>query len=119
MLGQSTAPFADAARARAEKWAGRIVALGAAISCFGALNGWTLLVGQLRLPLRAMVCFRGSLRARRRETPAAGMIIAGILTTALVCLNYTRGLVELFTFFILTLDLEYADHTCSRHSQSS
>jgi APA family basic amino acid/polyamine antiporter len=28
-------------------------------------------------------------------------VISGALTTALVCLNYARGLVELFTFFIL------------------
>ena len=40
-------------------------------------------------------------RTSRRGTPAAGLIIAGVLTTALVFLNYTRGLVELFTFFIL------------------
>jgi APA family basic amino acid/polyamine antiporter len=29
------------------------------------------------------------------------MVIAGVLTTILVAVNYTRGLVELFTFFIL------------------
>ena len=33
------------------------------------------------------------------------MIIGGLLTTALVCLNYTRGLVELFTFLILLATL--------------
>ena len=102
VLGQSTAPFADAARAAGGEWAGRIVALGAAISCFGALNGWTLLVGQLPLAVAHDGLFpRIFARTTARETPAAGMIIAGILTTALVCLNYTRGLVELFTFFIL------------------
>jgi basic amino acid/polyamine antiporter, APA family len=101
-LGQSTAPFADAARAAGGEWAGRIVALGAAISCFGALNGWTLLVGQLPLAVARDGLFpRIFARTSARETPAAGMIIAGILTTVLVCLNYTRGLVELFTFFIL------------------
>jgi APA family basic amino acid/polyamine antiporter len=40
-------------------------------------------------------------RLSNRGVPAAGMIIAGILTTGLVSLNYTRGLVDLFTFFIL------------------
>jgi APA family basic amino acid/polyamine antiporter len=101
-LGASTAPFADAARAAAGEWAGRAVAAGAAISCFGALNGWILLVGQLPLAVARDGLFpRVFARTSARETPAAAMIIAGVLTTALVCLNYTRGLVQLFTFFIL------------------
>jgi APA family basic amino acid/polyamine antiporter len=40
-------------------------------------------------------------RMSSRDTPTAGLFIAGVLTTGLVCLNYTRGLVELFTFIIL------------------
>src|SRR5262249_3494576 len=38
-LGQSTAPFADAARTIFGPRGAAAVALGAAISCFGALNG--------------------------------------------------------------------------------
>src|SRR5206468_6133472 len=48
-LGHTTAPFADAARVLAGPRAADIIALGAAISCFGALNGWILIVGQLPL----------------------------------------------------------------------
>jgi APA family basic amino acid/polyamine antiporter len=33
------------------------------------------------------------------------MVIGGILTTVMVCLNYSRGLVELFTFLILLATL--------------
>ena len=33
------------------------------------------------------------------------MVIGGILDDGLVCLNYTRGLVELFTFMILLATL--------------
>ena len=101
-LSVSTAPFVDAARTRVGEWAAGAVAAGAALSCFGALNGWTLLVGQLPLAVARDGLFpRIFARTSRRGTPAAGLIIAGVLTTALVCLNYTRGLVELFTFFIL------------------
>ena len=101
-LGQSAAPFADAARTLGGEWAARAVAAGAAISCLGALNGWTLLAGQLPLAVARDGLFpRTFARMSPRETPAAGLVIAGILTTGLVCLNYTRGLVELFTFFIL------------------
>ena len=102
VLATSTAPFADAARSFGGETAAAAVALGAAVSCFGALNGWVLLVGQLPLAVARDGLFpRIFARVSSRGTPAAGMVIAGALTTALVSLNYTRGLVDLFTFFIL------------------
>ena len=105
-LGRSPAPFADAARVLAGAWASSAVAAGAAISCFGALNGWTLLVAQLPMAVARDGLFpRIFARMSPRGTPAAGLVIAGLLTTGLVCLNYTRSLVELFTFFILLATL--------------
>ena len=44
---QSTAPFADAASAMWGEWAGIVIALAAIISSLGALNGWTLMLGQV------------------------------------------------------------------------
>ena len=71
-LTKSTAPFADAARHVAGNGAAAIVALGAAVSCLGALNGWTLIVGQLPLAVANDGLFprlfgRLSPRARRRS----------------------------------------------------
>jgi APA family basic amino acid/polyamine antiporter len=101
-LGTSTAPFADAARAMGGETAAAVIAIGAAISCFGCLNGWALLVGQLPVAVARDGLFpRLFGRLTSRGTPAAGMIVAGTLTTALIAMNYTRGLVELFTFMIL------------------
>lgn len=101
-LGASTAPFADAAAALGGAWAAKAVAAGAAISCFGALNGWMLLVGELPLAVARDGLFpRVFSRLSSRGTPVAGTVLAGALATALVSLNYARGLVELFTFFIL------------------
>lgn len=48
-LSESSAPFADAAGMVWGEWASYMVAVGAALSCFGALNGWILLQGQLPL----------------------------------------------------------------------
>jgi APA family basic amino acid/polyamine antiporter len=105
-LGQSTAPFADAARAAAGDTAAAAVALGAAISCLGALNGWVLLAGQLPLAVARDGLFPGIFAGvSRRGTPVAGLIIAGVLTTVLVAMNYSRGLVDLFTFMILLATL--------------
>jgi basic amino acid/polyamine antiporter, APA family len=105
-LAHSPAPYAEAARALAGDRAAGIVALGAAISCFGALNGWILIVGQLPMAVAHDGLFPRILgRSSARGTPVGGLVIAGILATALIAMNYTRGLVELFTFIILLATL--------------
>jgi APA family basic amino acid/polyamine antiporter len=101
-LGQSSAPFADAARMIAGNRAAAITAIGAAISCFGALNGWILIVGQLPMAVAQDGLFPrvfGHLSAR--GTPVRGLVIGGLFSTALIAMNYTRSLVDLFTFMIL------------------
>jgi APA family basic amino acid/polyamine antiporter len=106
MLATSTAPFADGARALMGDTAAQLVALGAAISCFGALNGWVLVAGQLPMAAAADDLFPGIFaRLSRRGTPARGMAVAGVLSSALVAMNYSRGLVDLFTFMILLATL--------------
>ena len=102
VLAQTTAPYAEAARAFAGSWGARIVALGAAISCFGALNGWILIVGQLPLAVAEDGLFPSIFR-RTSSTgaPAVGLVIGAVLSTAMIAMNYTRGLVALFTFVIL------------------
>lgn len=105
-LGHSTAPFADAARVLFGDRAAALVALGAAISCFGALNGWILIVGQVPMAAANDGLFPGVFaRLSSRGTPARGMLIAGVLTTGLIAMNFTRSLVDLFTFVILLATL--------------
>lgn len=105
-LATTTAPFADAARVLAGENAARLVAVGAALSCFGALNGWTLVCGQVPLAAAADRLFpRVFGRLSSRGTPVNGFIIGGVLATALIAMNYARGLVSLFTFVILLATL--------------
>jgi APA family basic amino acid/polyamine antiporter len=105
-LGASTAPFSDAARALAGDRAAVLVALGAAISCFGALNGWILLCGQLPMAIAADGLFPRVFGARSpRGVPARGIVIGGALSTILIAMNYSRRLVDLFTFIILLATL--------------
>jgi basic amino acid/polyamine antiporter, APA family len=107
VLAVSTAPFADAARTIGGGTAGALVAVGAAISCFGALNGWTLMAGQLPLAVARTGLFPPLFaRTSTRGAPVAGILAAALLATGLVTLNYTRGLVDLFTFFILLSTLQ-------------
>jgi APA family basic amino acid/polyamine antiporter len=101
-LGRSSAPFAEAARALFGGPAAALVALGAAVSCFGALNGWILLAGQLPMGIARDGLFPSVFaRMSSRGTPAAGMIIGGILSSLLIASNYARGLVDLFEFIIV------------------
>lgn len=105
-LRQTTAPFAEAARALGGNGAAAAVALGAAISCFGALNGWTLIVGQFPMAVAQDGLFpRAFSRLSSRGTPGVGMLVAAALATALVAMNYSRTLVELFTFIVLLATL--------------
>lgn len=101
-LASSTAPFADAASVMWGGWAAYAVAAGAAISCFGALNGWILLQGQI--PMAAAM--HGLLprlfgRLSARGTPATSLVLSSVFVTLVVATNYTRGLIAEFTFIIL------------------
>jgi APA family basic amino acid/polyamine antiporter len=101
-LETSTAPFADGARALLGPGAAQLVAVGAAVSCFGALNGWTLVTGQLPAAAAADGLFPAWFgRRSSRGVPVWSMAAAGMLASLLVALNYSRTLVELFTFIIL------------------
>ncbi|HUF48364.1 MAG TPA: amino acid permease [Vicinamibacterales bacterium] len=105
-LAASTAPFADAARVMFGDGAARLVALGAAISCFGALNAWVLLVGQMPMAMAADGLFpRVFAQLSSRGTPTRGMVIGGVLTSALIATNYADTLVAVFTFIILLATL--------------
>lgn len=101
-LKHSAAPMADAAGLLWGHWAAIGIALVAAVSCLGALNGWVLISAQV--PLAAA---RDGLlpavfaRVDRRETPRFSILASSVLATALVLSNYTRSLVSLFTFSIL------------------
>jgi APA family basic amino acid/polyamine antiporter len=106
VLATSTAPFADAARLLLGDWAAYLIAAGAVISTLGALNGWILMQGQM--PVAAA---RDGLappafgRLSRNGTPALALISTSAIVTVIVLMNYTRGLVAMFTFLILLATL--------------
>lgn len=101
-LVSSAAPFADAARLMWGEWAGYFIALIAVISCFGALNGWTLIQGQMPMAAANDGLFPAIFKANPQSgVPVAGLIISSVLVSVLAISNYTGGLVALFTYTIL------------------
>ncbi|MHB8911073.1 MAG: amino acid permease [Lysobacter sp.] len=102
VLKDSQAPMADTARLLWGPAAGIALAVVAAVSCFGALNGWVLISAQLPLAAARDGLFP-SLFARldAHGTPVVGVLVSGALASALVVSNYSRSLVQVFTFSIL------------------
>jgi len=101
-LAKSAAPMADAARSLWGPAAGVGIAAVAAISCLGALNGWVLISAQVPMAAaRDGVMPPVFARLDARGTPTAGVLIAGALATLLVFANFSKSLVQLFTFAIL------------------
>jgi APA family basic amino acid/polyamine antiporter len=105
-LANSQAPFADAARMMWGDIGYYAVGFGAVISCFGALNGWMILQGQVPYAASRDGLFPAIFnRTNSNGVPYMGIIISSILITVLMLMNYTRGLVETFTFIILLATL--------------
>lgn len=101
-LAQSNAPFVDLAAQFWGRGAAQLVAVFAAISAFGALNGWILLQGELP---RAMA-LRGEFprifaRESVHNTPGFGLCFGSALATLLILANYQKSMVSVFTFMIL------------------
>jgi APA family basic amino acid/polyamine antiporter len=106
VLAQSNAPFADAAGTAFGGWAGDLVAAGAAVSAFGALNGWILLQGQVPLAAARDGLFpKIFARTGRGGTPIVGLVVSSVLVTVLMTMNYNASLVDQFTFVILLATL--------------
>lgn len=98
----STAPMADAAKALWGPLAGIAIAIVAAVSCFGALNGWVLLSAQLPMAAANDGLFPKAFAALdARGTPRTGVIVSSVLASLLVMANYTDSLVKVFTFALL------------------
>lgn len=101
-LATSTAPFADAATEIWGGWAGDIVAVGAIVSTFGALNGWILLQGQMPLAAAMDRLFPKAFgRLNRWGAPGFGIVVSSVLLTLFMIPNYNSSTVDRFTEFIL------------------
>ena len=106
-LAASTAPFADAA---GEIFGGgweKPMALVAMIATFGALNGWILIQGRVPLAAAQDGLFPKQFAKvhGKRGTPVFGLVVSSVLVSVLMLMNYTKGLVDAFTFVILLATL--------------
>ena len=102
VLKDSGAPMAEAAGRVWGPGAAFGIAILAAVSTFGAINGWMLVCAQVSLAAAGDGLFpRAFARVQGNGTPAFGIIVGSVLATVLVIASYSRSLVELFTFILL------------------
>ncbi|MFC5576599.1 amino acid permease [Lysobacter niabensis] len=98
-LASGGAPFATVMDRYAGVGAGRWLALFVVISGLGALNGWTLLVGELTRTMAINGVMPAVLaRNNARGAPAAALLVTGLLGSVMVVMSYSKSLVDGFTF---------------------
>jgi APA family basic amino acid/polyamine antiporter len=101
-LKVSNAPLADFVGLHWGGNAGKILALFAAISAFGALNGWVLLQGEMPYAMAKGGVFPAFLgKETVRGTPARAHLVSAGFLTAIVLMNYAKSMADLFTFIAL------------------
>ena len=105
-LTASTSPLADAGRGIAGSAAGTLVAVGALVSTLGCINCTMLACGQTAMAAGRNGVFPERFqRLTRHRTPGFSLVVAGVLMSALLLLNYSKGLVGAYTFIILIATL--------------
>jgi len=101
ILQNSAAPFAEAGKIIGGEYAGYFVAAGAAISGIGALNGWILIVAQVPMAAAKDKMFpRIFKKENKNGAPVLGLVVGSLLSSFVMLLNFTDGLVEQFTFIV-------------------
>ncbi|WP_421785461.1 APC family permease [Hyphobacterium sp.] len=100
-LAASTSPFSDAARVLGT-WGPPLVAIGALVSTAGSLNGNIFTSGQMPLAV-ALDRLAPAFLARRNKghAPYWPLLIATSISSVLLLLNFSRGLVGAFTFLLM------------------
>jgi basic amino acid/polyamine antiporter, APA family len=101
-LASSNAPFVDLATQYWGAGAGKLLAVFAAISGFGALNGWILLQGELPNVLAKRGVFpKVFAKDSARFTPTFSLVFTSALVSVLVLINYQKSMVAIFTDMLL------------------
>lgn len=103
-LAASDAPFVDLFRRYWDAGSGAWLALAVIVSGLGALNGWTMLAGEVTASMAAHGIFPARLRAANRHgAPTWSLLLMGVLASAMIAMNYTRSLAEGFTFLTMVV----------------
>ncbi len=106
-LANSTAPFSAAAAGLGD-WGPELIAVGALVSTAGALHGTTFVAGHIPMAV-ALDKLAPAWFAQRNSggSPTLSLLLVGVLATILLLANYSRGLIEMFTFLVMMSTLAF------------
>lgn len=98
-LGASSAPFALLMERFGGNASGRWLALFVVVSGLGALNGWTLLTGEMTRTMAVNGVLPVFL-ARQNKTgaPFMALLATGLLASVMIYMSYDKSLVDGFTY---------------------
>jgi APA family basic amino acid/polyamine antiporter len=103
-LGAADAPFALLLDRFGAAGSGRWLALFVVISGLGALNGWTLLVGELTRTMASRRVLPALLaRNNRHGAPLTALLVTGALASVMIWMSHSQSLVAAFTFLTLVV----------------
>lgn len=101
-LKVSKAPFADAAAYMWGEWARYLVAGGAVMATFGALNGWILLQGQIPAAVATDKLFPSALKKENKfGSPYISIIASSVFVSFLLLMNFSKSLADTYQFIVL------------------
>ena len=108
-LMTSSAPFAAAAQAiTGAQWPAHAVEVVACISALGALNGWTMINGEMaEAAARERVFPDAVARRDARGIPVLAIVLNTVLATLLLIANAAGNVVDLFTTLALLSTFVY------------
>ncbi|HEY0411864.1 MAG TPA: amino acid permease [Allosphingosinicella sp.] len=99
---RSGAPLADFVALHWGAGAGGLLALFAAVTAFGALNGWILLQGEMPWAMAKDGTLPRWLAATsRRGTPVRAHVVSSLLLSLVLLTNASRSTIDLFKFLVL------------------
>lgn len=101
ILQNSPAPFAEAAKIMGGEYGGYFVAIGIIISGVGVLNGWILITGQISMATAKDDLFPDFFKKENKKgAPINGFLVGGVLSSLVMLMNYSKGLVDQFEFIV-------------------
>jgi basic amino acid/polyamine antiporter, APA family len=98
-LAASSAPFADLLSRYLGGGSAKLLAAFVVVSGLGALNGWTLVTGEVAQSCARHGSFPPGLgRANGQGAPARAFLVAGVVASLMLVMNYQDSLAGGFTF---------------------
>jgi APA family basic amino acid/polyamine antiporter len=98
-LAQSNAPFVDLFNQYVGPGSSQWLALFVIISGLGALNGWTMIAGEVTVAFAHHNVFPSAFKKQNGNgAPTLALLLAASLASVMILMNYSQSLAQGFTF---------------------